>query len=95
MNRWQISSVGILIGWVSLSIGCAAVPPCPSSVETDRQPTTMVPPSGSEGSLRAASPMSPATLALEHKVKLQEKRIAELSTQLQLLKRIDLDRNKH
>jgi hypothetical protein len=36
----------------------------------------------------------PAALALERKVKLQEKRIAELSTQLRLLKRIDLDRSK-
>ena len=35
-----------------------------------------------------------ATLALERKVKLQEKRIAELSSRLRLLKRIDLGRNK-
>jgi hypothetical protein len=37
---------------------------------------------------------SAATLALERKVKSQEKRIAELSSQLRLLKRIDLARTK-
>jgi hypothetical protein len=35
-----------------------------------------------------------ATLVLERKVKMQEKRVAELSSQLRLLKRIDLERNK-
>jgi bacterioferritin (cytochrome b1) len=41
-----------------------------------------------------ASTESTATLALERRLKAQEKRIAELSSQLRLLKRIDLERNK-
>ena len=41
-----------------------------------------------------ASMESATTLALERKVKAQEKRIAELSSQPGLLKRIDLERNK-
>jgi hypothetical protein len=38
--------------------------------------------------------VAPSTAALEHKVKAQEKRIAELSMQLRMLKRIDLDGKK-
>jgi hypothetical protein len=37
---------------------------------------------------------SPANAALEQKVKAQEKRIAELSMQLKLLKRIDMEESK-
>jgi hypothetical protein len=44
--------------------------------------------------LVTTTPAPPSTLALERKVKLQEKRIAELTSQLRLLKRIDLDRSK-
>jgi hypothetical protein len=38
--------------------------------------------------------MDPSTAALQQKVKAQEKRISELSTQLQMLKRIDQDQQR-
>ena len=42
----------------------------------------------------AASSEVPTTVALQHKVKSQEKQIADLSMQLRMLKRIDFDDRK-
>ena len=86
--------MGILVGTLSLSGGCAAMPPCPLPAETMQLPPATAQPTVSEVTPPLAQSMSPATLGLEHKVKMQEKRIAELSSQLRLLKRIDLDRSK-
>jgi hypothetical protein len=95
-NTWQLSTLGVLIGWIGLSTGCAAVPTCPPA-DTVQLPAPQAPPTIPKAA--HDEPLTPqsvpsATLALERKVKLQEKRIAELSSQLRLLKRIDLDRNK-
>jgi hypothetical protein len=64
---------------IGVSFGCAAVPPC-SAPET----------------LPASAPRQPTppTLVLQQKVKAQEKRIHELSMQLELLKQIDQDQRK-
>jgi len=72
----------VLILWIGLSWGCAAVPPCPTS-DTVPLPAAHTIPSA-----------SPPNVALQQKVKAQEKRISELSMQLNLLKRIDHDRTK-
>ena len=82
MCRWPRSSVVVLIGGVLFSGGCATAPPCAES-----QPV----PAPISHPLPAASS---STAALEQKLKLQDKRIAELSMQLKMLKRIDLDRSK-
>ncbi len=63
---------------IVLSCGCAAVPPC-------SPPDSLTAPAFS---------MDPSTTALQQKVKAQEKRISELSTQLQMLKRIDQDQQR-
>ncbi|MGZ8423257.1 MAG: hypothetical protein ACXWV7_10010 [Nitrospira sp.] len=72
------------------------MPPCPP-LETVGIPASQGPPTAREPAVSAplaATAESPATLALGRKVKMQEKRIAELSSQLRLLKRIDLERMK-
>jgi hypothetical protein len=67
-----------LMVMIALSWGCAAVPPC-SVPEDHTAPVSSVDRSSS---------------ALQQKVKAQEKRISELSMQLDLLKRIDQDRQR-
>ena len=72
----------LLMLWIGLMWGCAAAPPCP-------------PPDSVQ--LSAGQPLSssgPSTAALQQRVNAQEKRIRELSLQLNLLKRIDHDRTK-
>ncbi len=64
--------------WIVLSWGCAAVPPC----------------SAPESLTAPASSIHPINSVLQQKVKAQEKRISELSAQLQLLKRIDHDQQR-
>lgn len=76
MHRWSYSYRGTLIGYLLLSGGCAAVPSCPLPSDTVQLPAAAVQPMIPESIPPPfASPMTPATLALEHKVKLQEKRI--------------------
>ena len=70
--------VSALIFWMAVGWGCAAVPPC-SAPENLPAPTSSV---------------SLSSSALQQKVKAQEKRISELSMQLNLLKRIDQDQQK-
>jgi hypothetical protein len=94
--RWSRSAGCVLAGLLGISGGCAAVPPCPLP-ETGQLPSSQAPSTTPEGPVSASLatlPTPPSTLALERKVKLQEKRIAELSSQLRMLKRIDLDRSK-
>jgi hypothetical protein len=69
-----------LIGGIFFA-GCATPPPCPTP---QADPAPMSHPVSSTSS----------SSALEQKVKAQEKRIAELSMQLKLLKRIDLEEGK-
>ena len=92
--QWALGSV--VTGLLGLSGGCAAVPPC-TPVESVAVPASQGFPAIAETPV-PLPPVVPtesaATLALERKVKAQEKRIAELSSQLRLLKRIDLERNK-
>ena len=89
MDRWRLSYLGALIVPLGISGGCAAVPSCApaeplqASASQAAPPTPLAPPAGLL-----------ANQALEHKVKAQEKRIAELSAQLKMLKHIDLDRSK-
>ena len=95
-KMWQRSFLGVLIGCIGLTPGCATPPPC--------SPTEALPGSAPQAPARLSEavqvvPQTPylassATAALERKVKMQERRIADLSTQLQLLKRIELDRRK-
>jgi hypothetical protein len=63
---------------IALSWGCAATPPCSVPEE---QATSL-------------ASIDPSNAALQQKVKAQEKRINELSMQLNLLKRIDQDRQR-
>lgn len=67
-----------LMAMIALSWGCAANPPC-SLPEEHANPVASV---------------DRSNTALQQKVKAQEKRISELSMQLDLLKRIDQDRQK-
>jgi hypothetical protein len=94
--KWQWALASVLSGLLALHGGCAAVPPC-TPVETVVLPTSQAPPVIAEPAI-SPPPIAPtesaATLALERKVKSQEKRIAELSSQLRMLKRIDLERTK-
>ena len=82
MTSTRLGYVPFVMLWVGLWSGCTTVPPCPTP-ETIPVPAAETSPS-----------MAPTNTALEQKVKLQEKRISELSLQLKLLKRIDLDRSK-
>ena len=82
MHRWSRSVVVVLMGGVLFSGGCATAPPC------------VIPQAGDGTVMPAPQAASSSSAALEHKVKAQEKRIAELSMQLKLLKRIELDRSK-
>ena len=50
--------------------------------------------SAPEGLTAPASSINPSSSALQQKVKAQEKRISELSTQLQMLRRIDQDQQR-
>ena len=93
---WRLGVLAAFLSWAALSSGCATAPTCPPA-DTVQLPAPEVPVTASEALHEI--PLSPlsvpsATLALERKVKMQEKRIAELSSQLRLLKRIDLDRSK-
>ena len=89
-NRWKLSFLALLLGGAFFSTGCSTVPPCSSmdSLQMSKMPDS------DQDTLPSVHSTPSSTLALERKVKLQEKRIAELSAQLRLLKRIDLDRNK-
>ena len=78
MNRPWLRYASVLMVWIGVSWGCTAVPPCPA-------PGTLPSPAPS---------VSQSSSALQQKVKAQEKRITELSTQLNLLKRIDQDQQK-
>jgi hypothetical protein len=69
-------------GILLLSTGCATAPPCPVP---QTEPPSISQPLSATPSVSAA---------LERKMKLQEKRIAELTMQLKMLKHIDLDRSK-
>lgn len=80
MGRWTGSSVVALIGGIFFA-GCATPAPCPTPQANPALMSHPVPP-------------TPSSSALEQKVKAQEKRIAELSMQLKLLKRIDLEEGK-
>ncbi|MCC2644005.1 MAG: hypothetical protein K0S45_4418 [Nitrospira sp.] len=86
MDRWRWRCTCVVLGCTVISGGCATVPPCPP-------PETIVAPAPQAMPSPALS-VAPSTAALEHKVKAQEKRIAELSMQLRMLKRIDLDGKK-
>ncbi len=93
-KTWQSSALGVLIGCIGLSPGCATPPPCtPAGAvqvsaaqarDTISEAAQVVP--------QTPPTVSSVTVALERKVTMQEKRIAELSAQLRLLKRIDLER---
>ncbi len=78
MNRPCLRYVSGLMVWMAVSWGCAAVPPC----------------SAPENLPALASSVNQSSSALQQKVKEQEKRISELSTQLKLLKRIDQDQQR-
>lgn len=82
MTRTRLAYVSLMMAWTGLSGGCTAVPTCPT-------PEAVALPA-------AQSPIStaPSNTALQQKVKWQEKRISELSMQLDMLKRIDHDRSK-
>ena len=82
MSRWPRSVVVVLVGGMLFNGGCATAPPCAG------------PQSASTSVLPSIPAVSSSSAALEQKVKVQEKRIADLSMQLKLLKRIDLDRSK-
>ena len=90
--KWEWAWRSILSGLLGLSGGCAAVPPCTPAVSTAEALPRTAEPAAPMPTVAATE--SALTLALERKVKAQEKRIAELSSQLRLLKRIDLERNK-
>jgi hypothetical protein len=62
---------------------CGPAEPLQASASQVAPPTPPAPPSGLL-----------VNQALERKVKVQEKRIAELSAQLKMLKHIDLDRSQ-
>lgn len=82
MARSLIRCASILMVWIGMSWGCAAVPPCRTAdpIQVPAAPAT--------------SSKVPTSSTLEHKVKAQEKRINELSLQLNLLKRIDQDQQR-
>jgi hypothetical protein len=82
MYKSETICASILIVWIGMSWGCASAPPCPPA-ETIKSPDSQ--PTSQAGQTNSA---------LEHKVKAQERRIAELSMQLRMLKRIDLDGKK-
>ncbi len=94
--RWPVRAGYVLYGLMVMSGGCAAVPPCPmpEAVQPVSSPIPQTTPEDTVSMPLTTSPVPPNNPALERKVKLQEKRIAELSSQLRLLKHIDLDRNK-
>lgn len=79
-QRWGYAS--LLISGIALSGGCAVAPPCevPSLVAAPSSQIRQV----------STSPES----GLQQKIRVQEKRISELTMQLNLLKRIDHDRSK-
>ena len=80
-DRWPGPCVIVLLGGIFFG-GCETTLPFSSTLTVPAQ----VSQPGSAASFSSA--------ALEHKVKTQEKRIAELSMQLKLLKHIDLDESK-
>ena len=82
INGQRRGYVSLLIFGIALSGGCAVAPPCeaPSLVAAPSPQIRQVP----------AFPES----GLQQKIKVQEKRITELTMQLNLLKRIDRDRSK-
>ena len=82
MARWRLKCASVLVVLTGISGGCGAGPPCALP-----KPCQVPAP-------QAIPSVAPSSSVLEHKVKVQEKRIAELSMQLRMLKHIDLDRNK-
>ena len=82
MSRWARIVVVVLMSGFLFSAACTTAPPCSS-------PQALTAPDSPP-----AQAMLSSTAALEQKVKAQEKRIADLSMQLKLLKRIELDRSK-
>lgn len=78
MDRAWTNYTSIFLVALGVTFGCTAAPPC-------QDPSTLPMPS--------SSPVL-SNSALQQKVKAQEKRISELSTQLNLLKRIDQDQQK-
>jgi hypothetical protein len=81
-RRWP----SLLMIWGGMTWGCAVAPSCP--------PSDAIPVSARQVSAPLAFSGNFSTTALEQKVKSQEERIAELSLQLRMLKRIDLDGQK-
>jgi hypothetical protein len=78
---WR-GSAALPILLLGLTWGCAAAPPCPN---LEAAPLAIS---------QVASVSNVSSEALKQKVKAQEKRISELSMQLNLLRRIDHDRTK-
>ena len=94
-HRLSERYMSILLVALTMSGGCAAVPTCPPADNPLPLVQTPFPKPETASPMPPIAPsVSPETLALERKVKVQEKRIADLSSQLRMLKRIDLDRNK-
>lgn len=93
--RWPFGVGYVLFGVMGITGGCAAVPPCPLP-EAAQTVSSQMPQTTPEPVLiPVIAPPGPSiNPTLERKVKAQEKRIAELSAQLRILKRIDLERTK-
>ena len=72
-----------LMGCAGISGGCAAVSPCPPAELVQAPPPQAIP------------VVAPSSSALQQKMKVQEKRIAELSMQLKMLKRMIWIRISH
>ncbi len=85
-DQWRTTWAALLTVWIGMSGGCAVAPSCPPPETIPGPAPQVISPLAPSGALSAT--------ALVQKVKSQEKRIAELSLQLRLLKRIDLDRSK-
>ena len=82
MNRTRLTYRSFMTLWMVVSAGCAAAPPC--------ETPSIVAAAAPQSTQSAAASNS----ALQHKVKAQEKRISELSMQLDLFKRIDQDHQR-
>jgi len=82
MRGWSRRVGVVLMAGMLFNGGCATAPPC------------AIPQAAGETVTPSPPVASSSSAALEQKVKAQEKRIAELSMQLKLLKRIELDRSK-
>lgn len=80
MNGSRPRYYAMTILWLGLASGCATLPPC-STPQTTASETTI------------PTPAQP-TFALQQRVKEQDRRIAELTMQLNMLKHIDQSRMK-